>query len=219
MRFFAQEQYSPQRAFVGYELFLKEQVAGSWLVPRNFAQLELAPLGQLLRASLTAIRPDTQLLSVNLDQQQFIMPVFATALGALAREHPQFALVVELTEYEQNVDREALRYAAGQFLENGVQVCLDDVGCGANTMEMVNLLDPYLMEYKFALQNITDYNERTVRALPELRQWARRAHSRYKRLTVEGVECEEVLQKVMPYRPDLIQGYYFAKPHLLAVQE
>lgn len=219
MRFFAQEQYSPQRTFVGYELFLKEQVAGSWRVPRSFANLDLTELCRLIRASLISIRPDTQLLSVNLDQQQFILPVLPAALGALAREHSQLALVVELTEYEQGVDRQAIRHAAAQFLANGVQVCLDDVGCGANNLDMVNLLDPYTMEYKFALQNMTDYNERTVRALPELRQWAQRAHSRYKRLTVEGVECEEVLQKVLPYKPDLIQGYYFAKPHLLAVNE
>ncbi|WP_461214727.1 EAL domain-containing protein [Lacticaseibacillus sp. GG6-2] len=218
IRFFGQPKYRyPQSdELIGYELLLREWQNGRWGVPTDFSQYSATDITELLRITLGALPATLPLISFNLDQAQFADAQFLRELTALAGEllHPEH-LVVELTERDEHVASERLSQAAKQYADSGLRVCLDDVGTGANQAAMAMALLPYTVEYKFALQNFrTDDNMQVPLAL--LRQWHDRAVAEGKLFAIEGLEAPEDLAIADAYAPNVLQGYYFGHPALLA---
>lgn len=219
LRFFAQAQYTADCDLCGFELFLKEETPDYWRVPEDFNAIPVSLVESLLMSSLAVLPQKPLVVSVNLDQTQFIQPEFVAMMGRVRPHFPFYDLFVELTEYDQAVTPEQLRCAAAAFLDVDVHVCLDDVGWGANNDELSRYLDPYVGEYKFALQNYRGEAERTVQSAPAMALWTQRAKDRYKRITIEGIEDADTHSKVRAYEPDMLQGYYFGKPEMIPVEE
>ncbi|RRG08109.1 MAG: EAL domain-containing protein [Lactobacillus sp.] len=201
---------------VGYELFIREQAASAWHLPDDFNAITVDQFYQLLLNVTRNLPSNVQLLSFNLEQQQFIQPAFADMIEEVQHQ-TALNIFTELTERNDPlVSDQQLLAAAQGFHRRDLLVCIDDVGTGENTSEMVLKLDDYVDEYKFAFQNFRPFTSiHTIE--PELKFWADLRRQNHKILAIEGIETAAELTFVRRQYPcNLIQGYYTGRPELLA---
>lgn len=219
LRFFAQPQFTAARELSGYELFLKEKVGDCWRVPTDFEAIPVADVEPILMASLAELPRKSLVVSINFDQSQFVERRFVEMMARVRPHFPHFDLFVELTEYDQHVTPEALRDAAAAFIAVDIHVCLDDVGFGANNDALSLFLDPYVGEYKFAIQNFKGEEDCKKNSVSEIKKWSQRAKARLKRMTIEGIEDAKMNEHIQAYTPDMLQGYYFGKPEIIDIDQ
>lgn len=218
IRFFGQPKFDSQtQKLIGYEFLLREVHDGKWRLPTNFQQFDADTLSTLLCQTIQTLPQDLRLISFNLNQMQFVDPAYQPLL-AQVQSKTTIQLYVELTEQPSATQMADLMQAAAGFQRLGLMVCLDDVGTGANQINLVNLLAPYVVEYKFALQNFRPTLALTSLA-PRLRFWSELAQQQHKYFAVEGFESAADLTVLNQYATTILQGYYFGKPHLLALPE
>ncbi|WP_125708290.1 EAL domain-containing protein [Lacticaseibacillus porcinae] len=207
----------------GYELFLREKQTtdGEWELPADFSQFSPNTMANLIGATLKTLPQDFQLVSFNLDQAQFIDTKYIDLLVAVQAQL-DYALVIELTERRGHgsatIALSDLVAAAQRFQEAGLRVCLDDVGTGENQLPLVEALDPFVSEYKFALQNVRDQMS-IAEIAAEVAVWRKRADRLHKRFALEGFEDPEDVRLIQAFSPDLVQGFYFGRPHTLPIAE
>lgn len=222
IRLWGQPEYAVATGkLAGYELFLREKPTadGQWQLPADFSKFSPGTMANLIGATLKTLPKDFELVSFNLDQEQFVDPAYTTLLVAVQAQL-DYALVIELTERRgkgrQVIELSDLVAAAKQFQAAGLRVCLDDVGTGENQTALVDALDPFVSEYKYALQNV-----RGKLSLPEVAAevtlWRDRAARLHKRFALEGFEDPEDVRLIQAFSPDLVQGYYFGRPHTLPI--
>ncbi|WP_127848740.1 EAL domain-containing protein [Lacticaseibacillus hulanensis] len=222
IRFWGQQKFEPKTGrIMGYELFLRERsgLDGKWRLPEDFSKMSAHQVTSLLVETIDSLPMDLDIVSFNLDQRQFVDPEYRVLLPNVQRLFKQ-RVVVELTERLGQgyaaVLPEELRNAARGFADLGISVCLDDVGTGFNQLELVDLLNPFVDEYKYALQNVRD-----VLTYAEIGQqvaaWKSKAHTTGKVLALEGVETSGDVSLIDQFRPDIVQGYYYGTPHALPV--
>lgn len=223
LRFWGQAKFSPSSGrILGFELFLREldPKTKRWQVPQDFSVFTPNIVVTLLTETLQTLPEGLELVSINLDQEQFVDPEFSRLLAELA-DNLSFKLVVELTERQGHGDRKIaeadLIKSAKRFSTNGLAVCLDDVGTGENQLDLVQLLDPYVSEYKYALQNVRGSLPTAV-IFDELQLWQKRARNQNKFLAVEGFEEVSDVALIDYLHPDVVQGYLYAKPHLFPMK-
>jgi EAL domain-containing protein (putative c-di-GMP-specific phosphodiesterase class I) len=218
IRFFGQPKFDRQtQQLIGYEFLLRETYHGQWRLPTNFEQFNPQTLSTLLCETIQTLPQDLVLLSFNLDQSQFVDPAFQPLLADV-QAHTKIQLYVELTEQPQAAKIADLIQAAAGFQQAGLMVCLDDVGTGANQVALVQALSPYVVEYKFALQNFRPPMDLASLA-PRLRFWSELAQQQHKYFAVEGFESAKDLTALNQYYTTILQGYYFGKPQLLPLPE
>ncbi|WP_125708470.1 EAL domain-containing protein [Lacticaseibacillus porcinae] len=220
-RFFGQPKFDldPDHPWpVGYELFVRELVDGQWVLPKDFSQLTDVTIEKLLDEIIQVLPAHTTLISFNLEQDQFIEPKYLDMVKRVAARC-SVRLFVELTErLSKGVSEKQLIAAAQRYHEAGILVCIDDVGTGQNTPEMVLKMNPSISEYKFALQNFRPF-ESLDEIKPELDFWYSLAHRHHKMLAIEGLETKSELDDIRKDYPcDVVQGYLLGKPTLLADQ-
>jgi EAL domain-containing protein (putative c-di-GMP-specific phosphodiesterase class I) len=160
IRFWGQQKYEPRTGrMIGYELFIRERdgLDGNWRLPADFSKMNAQQVTRLLADTMDSMPMDLEIVSFNLDERQFVDPQYRELLPNIQRLFKQ-RIVVELTERLGNglsaVLPGELLNAARAYANIGISVCLDDVGTGFNQSELVHLLDPYVDEYKYALQNV-----------------------------------------------------------------
>lgn len=220
LRYFGQAKFTDKQQRIGYELFLRECQAGNWIFPENFQQIPATTIERLAKETILAFPPNTQLVSINFDQNQFIDFRYLQTIIRLNRLYKQhdIQLIVELTErHYASVTKAALLHAADVYAKAQVSLCLDDVSTGDNNCTMADLLDPYVIQYKFALQNFASTAIFSRDIKPVLNYWRQRAKKEHKVFAVEGFESAQDLAKIKPYHADILQGFYFAKPNLLTL--
>lgn len=157
-------------------------------------------------------------VTFNLDETQFVQAEYVGLLANLKHSLP-CTLGIELTERHGddavNVNQLALVAAAKRYHAAGWVLCLDDVGTGANVKQLVQALDPYVSEYKYAIQNVR-HQLPAQQIFQEVAAWRDRANQLGKAFTLEGLENPVDLNLIQRFVPDYVQGYYFGKPHFLA---
>ncbi|GAA3607766.1 EAL domain-containing protein [Secundilactobacillus similis] len=201
----------------GYELFIRESQAGQWRTLADFNQVTPEDITQLLMSSINCLPAYISLVSLNLEQQQFIDDRYAIAVSHV-QKLTNVHIMVELTERgDANVSYGAMMLAAQRFQSAGVEVCIDDVGTGANTEALVRALSPYVNEYKFALQNVRP--DQTIDDVADqITAWSALAHQHGKRFILEGIETSEDLAQVKSqFDCDGVQGYFWGKPAPLPI--
>ncbi|KRM10501.1 EAL domain-containing protein [Paucilactobacillus suebicus] len=213
LRFLGQGKYSA-RELIGYELFLRESVEGQWQFPKDFGKFAPEDVASLLVSTIKSLPNTIQLVSLNLDQPQFIDPRYSIELGAAQRICPDTQIIVELTEHEYGISAEQLHNAASLFQEQRLWVCLDDVGTGANSVALAEHMSDVVLEYKFALQNFRGKRDFVTSVSPQLQFWWEQAHVSNTFLVIEGFEEQSDLKVATNYPADIVQGYYFERPHL-----
>ncbi|MFD1483793.1 EAL domain-containing protein [Lacticaseibacillus baoqingensis] len=217
-RFFGQPKFDldpKHQDPIGYELFIREWRDGQWLLPENFSALSVAIIEPLLVQTIAAMPSKVQMLSFNLEQDQFIDPAFL-AMVLRVEQHASIRLFIELTErLAPGVHEDQLVQAAKRFADHDLLVCIDDVGTGQNTPEMVVRMNDSVAEYKFALQNFRPFAA-IAELAPELDMWYAMAQKEHKMLAIEGIETPEELALIRRQYPcDVVQGYLLGKPALI----
>ncbi len=211
LKFYGQPKFRPSditQKPIGYELFIREYKNNQWCLPQNFCAITATQI-QLLLSEIVQVMPNNiELLSFNLEQIQFIDPDF-TDVVADVQKTTDIKLYTELTERtDPHVTIAQLTRAAQRFDDASLPVCIDDVGTGDNTPELVLRLNDYIDEYKFALQNFRPFNH-ISEIKSHLNYWYHLAQTHDKMLAIEGTESEEDLDAIrMTYPCDVIQGYY-----------
>ncbi|KRM56294.1 EAL domain-containing protein [Lacticaseibacillus sharpeae] len=217
IRFWGQDKYS-QRELIGYELFLREYNDGQWRFPADFGKFTASEFAQTLVDTIGALPAGIQLVSINLDQPQFIDPQYIDQLGVAQRACPDTLIIVELTERPYNVPIAQLVTAAAAYQDLGLWVCLDDVGTGANQVDLVEALAPHVKEYKFALQNFHNKRDFVTVVSPQLQFWREEADINSVFFVIEGFETEADLKVAQNYHAEIVQGYYYGRPHMIQVK-
>ncbi|WP_155287239.1 EAL domain-containing protein [Lacticaseibacillus zhaodongensis] len=212
--FFGQPKYA-KHEFIGYELFLREYVDGKWHFPDDFGKFDAAEFADALINTLHHVSGNTQMVSINLDPDDFVSTRYIHELSRAQFACPTVQIIVELTEHNGRVSLKQLAEAANSFRRHDLWVCLDDVGTGENQINLVSALAPYVQEYKFALQNFHNQKDFITLVTPQLQFWREQASIADVIFAIEGFETQSDLQIAHNYHADLLQGYYFGRPHLL----
>jgi EAL domain-containing protein (putative c-di-GMP-specific phosphodiesterase class I) len=202
---------------IGYEMFLRKKIGGEWVLPHSFNEIGVDDFVDCLEATMDAMPSSVKHVSVNLEQGHFVNEVYFQRLRRLTGRF-NFHFAVELVERKDpNVTNEQLRKFARRYYESGIGVCIDDVGTGANDMCLVEQLNPYVEEYKFAIQNVR--NQKNIEQIKkDVSLWEQRAHQNDKFFALEGIEKKHELAVVLQEIPcDILQGFYFSKPEILPV--
>lgn len=219
LAFYGQPKFSTTSASpVGYELFIREKRDNHWVLPVSFTAIHASQIENLLRQVLTQVPSTTQILSFNLEPSQFVQPVFIKMVARI-QQQTQIHLITELTErFDASISHEQLVAAAQQFHQDRLLVCIDDVGTERNTPQLVQEMNPYVDEFKFAFQNLRPFKDiQTVEHF--LKFWYSVAKAHNKVFAVEGLETAAELQYVTNhYQVDLIQGYYTGRHELLVAE-
>jgi diguanylate cyclase (GGDEF)-like protein len=122
---------------------------------------------------------------------------------------PPQRLIIEITETALLADPARAAKVLGELADAGVQVSLDDFGCGQTSLGYLSALP--LHELKIDRSFVADMlsnptHAAIVRSIVEL------GHNLALRVVGEGVETDEVLASLREAQCDVAQGYFFAKP-------
>lgn len=122
---------------------------------------------------------------------------------------PGEALTLEVTESMQLQDFEHFNEIFTRWKEYGIEIAIDDFGTGYSSLGYLKSLevDEIKIDRCFVsnIQN-SAYNCQLLRNVLEF------ASSAGIKVCCEGVETEEELAVLKSLRPDLLQGFFFAKP-------
>ena len=221
-RFFGQPKFDPEHIAagpIGYELFIRENINGEWVLPHDFISIPSTIFGDLLRQTVSALPQTIDLISFNLEQEHFVQEQYLQLVQAVQR-CTRVVLYTELTERNaESVTVPQLVDAAKHFHEYGLRVVLDDVGTEQNNEQLASAMDDYVDEYKFALQNLRPFSS-IAQIKPELAHWWQLAKQHDKTLAIEGIESAEELALIRAEFPsEIVQGYFLGKPALLPIKE
>ncbi|GAA3621993.1 EAL domain-containing protein [Secundilactobacillus similis] len=222
IRFWGQPRFSMETCTMsGFELFIRQhdETTGNWVVPNDFSVFGVDQVTTLLRKTVAAMPSGPLDVSFNLDQEQFVDEAYCQVLSGIEKQS-EVSISVELTERLGNGDKPlsmaGLKKAAKAYYDAGIPVILDDVGTGENQTNLVDALDPYVTEYKFALQNVRD-SEPMSAIKTQVDFWRTLAKQHVKHFTIEGFEGPQDTRLIQLYKPNAVQGYYFGRPHVLPI--
>lgn len=216
-RYFLQPQLdASNNSLIGYELLIRQQVAGKWVLPHDFASIPIDVQADLIRRTAQKIILKVGSVSFNTNQSQFIDPTIAQAILSAQKQIYPMNLVLEVTEEvtDQHVTNQQIIDQVHYFDEHGIQLSLDDIGTGINTYDHIKPILPYASEIKFAMQNFRQ--EGRAAEIPDaLAFWKRIADQHRLRLILEGVENQAEHDMANDLGIDYRQGWFYGKPHLL----
>lgn len=216
-RYFLQPQLdASNNSLIGYELLIRQQVAGKWVLPHDFASIPIDVQADLIRRTAQKIILKVGSVSFNTNQSQFIDPTIAQAILSAQKQIYPMNLVLEVTEEvtDQHVTNQQIIKQVHYFDEHGIQLSLDDIGTGINTYDHIKPILPYASEIKFAMQNFRQ--EGRAAEIPDaLAFWKQVADQHRLRLILEGVENQTEHDMANDLGIDYRQGWFYGKPHLL----
>jgi EAL domain-containing protein (putative c-di-GMP-specific phosphodiesterase class I) len=147
-------------------------------------------------------------VAVNVSPQNLSDPRLPEQLDSILERHavPAEALIVELTE-------SAVMASGGDRLLGalhalGVELSIDDFGTGHSSLARIEQLPigELKIDRAFVLRMGTAGSATLISAIVRL------AHDLGMRVVAEGVESEEVAQRLLMLGCDAAQGYYLARP-------
>ncbi|HEX5209901.1 MAG TPA: EAL domain-containing protein [Steroidobacteraceae bacterium] len=205
------------RSFEGLARWRHERIG--YVPPTQFVALaerggEIARLGRwvMRRACLDSGRLSTNgaaKVAVNVSAQELAGPGFLRHLEqclSLPGLRPG-ALEVELTESALAKDIDLLRHRLTQVRSLGVSICVDDFGTGYSSLSYLSQLPVDVIKVdRVFVTDFDDGGKSIIKAaLGIARDFGRE-------VIIEGVETEEMLQRVREIGASLVQGYLFARP-------
>lgn len=152
-------------------------------------------------------------MSFNVSYQQFMDKDFAAKVIAKADELEVNAenVIVELTESCQVKDPESLASVFEVLGKHGFKIALDDFGTAYASMDMLRKLpvDYIKIDHTFVRELANEGHDDDYIIVEELvRMTNRLRHG----AIIEGVENEQVVEKLKDVEAHLLQGYHFSKP-------
>ncbi len=215
-RYFLQPQLDVlNNSLIGYELLIRQQVDGKWVLPHNFESIPIDIQADLIARTAQKLMLKIGSVSFNVNQRQFIDPTIAQAIIKAQVQIYPVNLVLEVTEEvtDKKVTNKQIIDQVHYFDEHGIQLSLDDIGTGVNTYDHLEPILSYASEIKFAMQNFRQ--EGREDEIPEnLKFWKKIAKQYKLRLILEGVENQAEGDMADDLELDLRQGWFYGKPHL-----
>ncbi len=204
---------------IGYELLLRQRVENGWGPVTNFADVPAEIIAKKIVTIAHQLYTKVPFLSVNVNRTQLMNQEVVKALIKIQKSLRPVQIQVELTEDdpETTISEKHVMAQLQYFKAHGMTVSIDDVDCGCNTQDQVNLLLPFVNEIKFALQN---FGQSVY--LPEIKQrmlfWRDFAKQHQIRFILEGIENEAIDHFIDHFDIDIRQGYFYEKPHAIAAR-
>ncbi|WP_141676873.1 MULTISPECIES: cache domain-containing protein [unclassified Aliivibrio] len=151
------------------------------------------------------------MVSVNLSPKQLIQPDFIQRVTAIVDTTgiDISRVTLEITENILISDLEEVSPILTQLQQLGFGISLDDFGTGYSSLSYLNILPITEIKIDRSFINslfINQQSETLVKAIIAI------GASCHMKVVAEGVETKEQLNKLIEYKCDLVQGYYFDKP-------
>src|SRR5580658_4891940 len=214
-----------KKCIIGYEGLIRGIYPGqSENIPPQELFYQAAPLGLTLELDrlcrkkvmeqfgAIAARQDDLFLSLNFEAS--IIDQGVVGSGNLIRQVNAAGLnpaTISLEIIESNVkDVDELQKFIKTYRNYGFLIALDDVGAGHSNLNRIPLLKPDVLKVdRYLVQNIQNefYKQEVFKPLVSL------SHKIGALTLAEGVETEAEALAVIDLGVDMIQGYYFSKPH------
>lgn len=215
-RYFLQPQLDvTNNSLIGYEMLIRQQVDGKWVLPQDFESIPIDTQADLIKRTAQKLRLKIGSVSYNVNQRQFVDCTIAQAIVKAQLQIAPVKLILEVTEEETDtaVSNQQIIDQVHFFDDHAIQLSLDDIGTGINTFDHIKPILPYASEIKFAMQNFRA--EGRAAEIPDnLVFWKKVAQDYKLRLILEGVENEAEDKMANDLEIDLRQGWYYGKPHL-----
>lgn len=215
-RYFLQPQLNAlTNSLIGYEMLIRQEVAGQWVLPKDFASIPIDIQADLLRRTAQKLKLKIGSVSFNTNQSQFVDCTIGQAILDAQRSIYPVNLILEVTEEhtDEKISNQQIIDQVHFFDDHGIQLSLDDIGTGINTYEHLKPVLPYASEIKFAMQNFRQ-EKRTAEIPTALKFWQEIAAQYNLRLILEGVETQQEHEMANALHIDLRQGWFYGKPHL-----
>jgi diguanylate cyclase (GGDEF)-like protein len=174
---------------------------GEWVLRTACAQVKAWQ-----EAGLPAIR-----LAVNLSGRQFQQRDLAEMVDRALKEtslEPRY-LQLEITETVVMHDMDFTIATLGNLKAMGVQIAIDDFGCGHSSLNYLKRLpiDHVKIDRSFVRDLATDPSDAAI-----VGSVVAMTHELNLKVVAEGVETEEQLAFLKDRRCDVVQGFLFSKP-------
>lgn len=176
------------------------QTVGRWIIRQSVH----------LCQRLLTIHPDFH-LSFNVSSLQMVDQELFYFIQQLLEETgvPGRNLTIELTESHSDTLPKQLERFMEQCRGLGITFALDDFGSGYSGVQMLLQYPIDLVKFdRSMVKEITASQEKLEFIISTIQT----CHQFHKKVCMEGVECEEELERVRQTKCDYIQGFYYYRP-------
>lgn len=151
-------------------------------------------------------------INVNISYVQLRQENIAELVLDILREAslPGDALTLEVTESIQLQDYSYFNKIFYQWKRHGIKIAIDDFGTGYSSLSYLKSIDIDETKIDRCFINRIHYNAYNYRLLSNMIELA---HSARIQVCCEGVETEEELKALQRLKPDVFQGFLFARPY------
>lgn len=151
-------------------------------------------------------------ISVNISYVQLRQKGIETAVLELLQslELPGEALTLEVTESMQLQDYAYFNKIFYEWKRYGIQISIDDFGTGYSSLSYLKSIEVDETKIDRCFVSRIQHNAYNYRLLSNMIELA---HSARIKVCCEGVETEEELLALKELKPDVLQGFLFAKPY------
>ncbi|WP_430784714.1 putative bifunctional diguanylate cyclase/phosphodiesterase [Actinoplanes sp. G11-F43] len=150
-------------------------------------------------------------VAVNLSVSNLRDECFPDQVSALLLRHglPITAIELEVTESVLMTDADTALTQLGRLRDMGLRIAVDDYGTGYSSLAYLQVLpvDDLKLDRSFVMRCGTDPRSAAI-----VRSTVGLAHSLGMRIVAEGVEDQEIFERLRSYGCDLAQGFGIARP-------
>lgn len=135
----------------------------------------------------------------------------AKAFIEFVKEHkiPIEDIVFEITERDAIEQFSQFKKALNQYIKEGINIAIDDVGAGYSSLEAVVEIEPKFVKIDASIIRGIHQSKIKQDMLKALDMLTKSVKAQ---TVAEGIETKEDLEVLRRYNIDYAQGYYFAKP-------
>lgn len=151
-------------------------------------------------------------ISVNISYVQLRQECITEMVLDVLEEYgiPGDALTLEITESIQLQDYSYFNKIFYEWKQYGIKISIDDFGTGYSSLSYLKSIDIDETKIDRFFVNRIHYNAYNYRLLSNMIELA---HSARIQVCCEGVETEDELLALQKLHPDVLQGFFFAKPY------
>jgi diguanylate cyclase (GGDEF)-like protein len=172
---------------------------------------------QLISKALTQLKNSSSIISINLTYSDFIdSDIIQLLTDSLERSEIGTRLIFEIVESEDIKDYEIVKKFIGKFRKYGVKIAIDDFGSGFSNFTHIMQTQPDYIKIDGSLIKNIDKDRDTqilVKAIMRL------ANELNVKVIAEFVHSKEVFEKLMEYKIEEYQGFYFFEPSTTFVED
>lgn len=195
---------------------------GSLLTPDRFlpvvqsrrleAEFDLTVIRQIQATIESGAIPLNTGVSINLSAQSLHRPEIIAQLIELSKHAPKHPPILEITETTLVPQMAEITHFLGILRSSGFKIALDDFGSGYSPLRYLADLPVDIIKFDMGLIHQLKNQDRTSMVVADFARLMRDAGYS---LIAEGIEDEDLLQKVRSLGFSHVQGFHIDVPHVL----